>query len=419
MEPPDVPPEATKHVPNGGSPTDSLKVAEQHAPWVVPIAAAAWLLCSVAATILSWGYGGRVLLLAAGSVFAVGLLAVVLARALVANERFGFVLALGVVAAFSVITALFITSAFFGLPSQGAVLVARILRAPEILTQDRPSKVLDPVTGRIPFSALSTTIPVPEHLEHYRRIDAVRRQPALVVDGGMIEAQGPGSSHSIVVHSLTLKNSKIVTNGADLTVEVVDLSTDGSAIISFEHPDRSQPDQPGRPGGRVTLIVHGRIEGRLGLDLSGEAGAPGQPGARGAKGPDGGQGPNAASGLFDCRRGAGRGGSGGAGQPGHPGTGGHDGGDGGTFVLVADGGVTTLAQAFDVVTDGGQGGAGGIGGRGGEGGSGGPGGSPRGLCSGGGPRGAAGPAGASGAQGPSGKNGSPGAFLTRTFDVER
>jgi hypothetical protein len=419
MLPPDVPPEATKHVPKVGSPTEPVKVAEQHAPWVVPIAAAAWLLFSVAATILSWGYGGRVLLLTVGSVFAVGLLAVVLARALVANERFGFVLALGVVAAFSVITALFITSAFFGLPSQGAVLVARILRAPEILTQDRPSLALPPVTGRLPFSALPTTIPAPEHLEHYRRIDAVRRQPALIVDGGVIEAQGPGRSHSIVVHSLTLKNSKIVTNGADLTVEVVDLFTDGSAITSFEHPDRSQPNQPGRPGGRVTLIVHGRVEGRLRLDLGGEAGAPGQAGERGANGPNGERGSNAASGLFDCRRGAGRGGPGGAGQPGHPGTDGRDGGDGGTFVLVADGAVTTLAQAFDVVTNGGQGGAGGPGGPGGQGGSGGPGGSPVGLCSGGGPSGADGPPGASGAQGPPGKNGSPGVFLTRTLDAER
>jgi hypothetical protein len=223
----------------------------------------------------------------------------------------------------------------------------------------------------------------------------------------MLAVGAPGETRTISTQALTLRSSTIITNGADLTIEVIDLILDNASIRSFEKPDTATEGQKGRDGGVVQIRVHGDIVGDLQVNLSGEAGDNGKNGETGNRGSTGAKGDNAASGLFDCKRGAGRGGKGGTGGRGGDGMPGLAGGNGGTLIVIAAKSDSVRPQ-LQFTSLGGKGGKGGRGGVGGEGGDGGPGGSPVGLCSGSGPRGAAGERGPSGEPGPNGADGTEG-----------
>ena len=204
------------------------------------------------------------------------------------------------------------------------------------------------------------------------------------------------------MRSLTLRNAQIVTNGAAVTIDALEVVSDGGGIVSFRDAALVSNAGEGASGGRVTLVVPGALRANLDVRLPGQSGKDGTDGGAGAKGGAGTPGDNAASGLIDCRRGAGNGGPGQPGSKGDDGAAGANGGAGGELVLRS-GQPDLLARDITFAAPGGNGGAGGRGGAGGPGGDGGRGGNAVGLCNGNGQNGPAGP------QGPPGMDGKPGA----------
>ncbi|MFO1115856.1 MAG: hypothetical protein U1E28_09250 [Beijerinckiaceae bacterium] len=235
------------------------------------------------------------------------------------------------------------------------------------------------------------------------RIDELRQRPPLLIEGATVVFDGTAAAR-IATSTLTLRNATIVTGGADLEIEVETLVADNSEIRAFLLTDTSPPKGAGRDGGRVRLVVHGRIGGVLRVDLSGQAGArgatgkPGQPGQPGGPGADA----RAAGGL--CQNPAAAGGAGTPGGAGGNGENGAPGGAGGQFTFITRD-PAEAGRHVEFTAEGGRGGAGGAGGPGGEGGAGGIGGEPAGACIG---QGAPGPRGANGQAGLAGQNGAMG-----------
>lgn len=322
----------------------------------------------------------------------------------------GFVLWTVVVLAVAVF-ALFISSAFFGVPSRGSVLVARAFSLPELLvvkggTDTGP--LLSPENGAWPAAA---TVPLDVSGDRFDRLDALRKRPSL-----HLNAANPVRGGGVVfVNTLELKGEAIVTDGQDLTIEAIKIRSESGGLRSITPATGGGAVGPGSSGGRVTLIVHDRIVGRLTVDLSGSPGGIGADGRKGPDGAPGAPGSNSASSLFDCKRGPGRGLDGQPGQAGEDGQSGFPGGAGGTLVLAGPA-PSILEAAVSRVLSGGAGGQGGRGGLGGSGGAGGAGGRSSGLCSGVGPSGSAGPRGADGKPGPAGPSGSEGAVALRTLN---
>ena len=321
----------------------------------------------------------------------------------------GSFLAWGISILFISVLVLIISSTFFGHPLAGALLMSHILATSEPLTQlPSPSTPIFINPGdAVPLASLPQEIrEEPSEQDLLSRVQAISKRPPLNI-GGMLTLS-TGERRFIVASTLRLEGGTIVTNGADLTIEVNNLFADNGSIKAFENLDASHPGVPGLDGGRVLLIVHGTITGRLGADLRGQKGANGATGLDGAKGSKGAKGDNAASGVFDCQRGAGRGGQGGPGGQGGDAKDGLAGGRGGILIVRA----TNIEAARSVIglanVAGGPGGSGGAPGKGGPGGDGGDGGSPVGLCSGAGPNGAEGPHGADGAPGKTGAAGAAG-----------
>jgi hypothetical protein len=241
----------------------------------------------------------------------------------------------------------------------------------------------------------------PVGLDEVERVSNLAKYPALHVQNATLSAR-PGESLYLAANTLDLTDSMIVTNGASATIEVLHLSSVNSQIHAF---DQSRPGREGDgDGATVTIIVHDHTAGsRLAVDLTGKDGAPGQAGTPGNVGAQGSPGANAASGLFDCQRGAASGDKGQKGGAGGDGTMGSPGGNGGTLIIAGK----ISPSGIDFRSDGGAGGHGGSGGLGG------PGGGARGLCQGGGSAGAQGPEGDSGRNGANGVNGKPGRLIVR------
>ena len=255
---------------------------------------------------------------------------------------------------------------------------------------------------------LLVTEPLSETSELSRRA-ALRERPALILDGTTIILGTPPEIRSIVTPKLVLRNSTLVTNGHDLDIEVETLAVENGTIRAFPKAAGGEISANGRSGGRVHIHVHGRIEGVLRVDLSGEAGVAGTPGRGGVNGAAGEKGANAASVPSGCQRSAATGTNGQTGRVGEPGGDGTDGGAGGTLVIVnAD--AASVARTIEFTASGGAGGAAGAGGAGGSGGAGGPGGDSIGRCMGDGARGARGADGLSGAAGKAGRAGADGAI---------
>ena len=293
-----------------------------------------------------------------------------------------------------VLMLLFVSSAFFGLPRGGALLVARIADSPQLIISE-PSQILEVSGGAWPKES---TAPLDVEGTEVDRIKALTERPSL-----RLLPDRPLGGGQITVNVLELEGESVVTNGAALIIEAVKIRSNGGVIRSFPSESKSTVGR-GQSAGSVTLIVHDRIIGRLVVDLTGQAGGDGRNGAAGSRGGQGAQGENAASGLFDCKHGPGRGDPGGRGGDGENGQDGAPGGDGGTLTLVGPH-PEQLTRGVTAVLSGGPGGVGGTGGPGGAGGPGGRGGSSNGICQGTGPDGAVG---ADGNPGQPGRRGSTG-----------
>jgi len=242
-------------------------------------------------------------------------------------------------------------------------------------------------------------------------------QPSIVIDGATlyVTAQSAGVGRSLAVRNLELRNGgRIVTNGINLEVSALLVSSDKGEILSFnpeiQHVSGAASDgtsgQSGLSGGTVVLSGALKDNEILTVYLPGQDG---QAGGRGLVGPDGApgaRGSNAVDSAFSCAHGGGDGGSGAAGGPGGTGGAGGAGGSGGNVILRRA--LASQRSQMRISAPGGKGGAGGLPGPGGRGGPGGVGGSGSAFCGGGraGPVGAGGREGAPGAKGPNGKNGS-------------
>jgi hypothetical protein len=302
-----------------------------------------------------------------------------------------------------VVLCLIISSAFFGVPASGAVIISRLLRSADPLTNQSSGShpVIINSGDRVGLESLERALrEEPSERDPYQRVLDLSKRPELELKGTLELPRG--ARGYLVASTLRIDGGAIVTNGSDLTIEVNNLIADSGTLKSFLNPETPLPGAPGASGGRIRLIVHGNISGRLVVDLRGQRGADGQAGQNGAKGPKGAPGDNASSGTFDCSRGAGRGRDGGMGVAGGNGADGLAGGNGGVLVVSA----RDLRVAKDVIGSpdvrGGAGGTGGAAGIGGPGGDGGDGGGPRGWCQGSGPSGSTGP------KGPDGRAGGPG-----------
>ncbi len=246
------------------------------------------------------------------------------------------------------------------------------------------------------------------------RIDELRQRPALVVDGATLvfDADKPAR---IATSRLTLRDSALLTSGADLDIEVETLVIENGEIRAFQPNEKPPAQGAGREAGKVRLRVHGKISGVLRVDLGGQAGAAGRPGRPGAPGAAGAKGADAVSAAERCVKPAAAGAAGGQGAKGSDGGDGASGGAGGQFTVFAKD-PTEAASHVEFAAEGGRGGAAGAGGPGGEGGPGGAGGAPAGLCIGDGAAGPRGPAGPPGQPGKSGANGAGGAMRTLGLD---
>jgi hypothetical protein len=291
---------------------------------------------------------------------------------------------------------LFISSAFFGIPERGAILVARLLGDLNIAVGHRsgPSVVINAQEAQWPTSVLtpldSGTTDV------YEKVKALSRRPSLTLNQATLNT-GPAV---VYLDTLTINDSNIVTQGGTLRIEALRLRSTGGSIKSFLTPPGPLQGRPGPSGGRVILVIYQALDGQLNVDLSGGQGGIGEKGRPGANGRDGEPGENSAQGFLTCSHGGGQGRPGEAGAPGGDGGPGQPGGPGGTLVLEATN-PDEMAKSISVTSRGGLGGPGGPGGDGGLGGRGGPGGHGGGLCGGG-------QAGPSGPNGPPGRIGPPG-----------
>lgn len=303
-----------------------------------------------------------------------------------------------------------------GKPDFAAVNLARLFRDPGFLLLNRGPKnthVTQPGERSVDTLPEEFTATLRARDQH-EKIRQLQKLPQLELNGTVLSLAGPEDrGKRISASRLVLKgNAAIVTNGGNLEIEVIDLEVSAGRVASFirrSTPPAAEADQQGRDGrsgGVVKLLVHGTINGRLPVDLSGEDGGMGSSGIVGQPGASGAPGDRASSGLFDCRRGPGAGKPGLPGGPGGAGRSGGNGGDGGRFIVVGNGSDKLLGAFAELFTaKGGEGGPGGPGGPGGDGGPGGPGGFGEGLCSGGGPRGPSGQRGAQGQPGSAGKRG--------------
>jgi hypothetical protein len=398
------------------SPGSWFRLGLKHAPRQTKFILVGVVAIAAATVVLSSGFGLSVLVPAVLFVLVAGLFAALLSAFVASGGGpLGPFFGWGIVLLFFAVMVLFISSAFFGVPERGTILVGRMLKAPELVGRASAApNAIRTVAAQTEIGMLpvDTRIPLYE-TDRYERVSELAKRPGLQIENTRIMMKG-NEARVLHLHTLNLRDGGIVTSGGELTLEVVNLHSDNGFIRSFEDV-KATNGLPGTGGGHVTLIVHGKFTGVLAADLPGTAGSDGRPGSRGVRGSVGAPGDNAASGAFDCSRGAGRGRPGGKGGRGENGAAGAKAGDGGTLEIVAAD-PDAVRQHIRFSARAGAGGAGGSGGDGGPGGPGGPGGSPRGFCSGSGPEGDTGPQGERGDDGQPGAVGSEGRVVQRILD---
>ncbi|NTB87710.1 collagen-like triple helix repeat-containing protein [Agrobacterium tumefaciens] len=385
-----------------------LNLAYSKVPRQTGVALAGTVLFALAALVLGWikDYG---LGLTLAVVIAILILGVVgSAVATVAVKGAGKFLTWAISALFILVLTLCITSVFFGWPKNGAIFIARLTGAPIILSQITPSEPAISI-------ASSRTVAIQDLVDSVRRpvkgtdetsrAEELSARPRLNVSGTLEMAAG--ESRTLALSTLNLNDGQIVTNGGDLLIEVNDLISDNGTIRSFPDPIKAATQGEGKSGGKVTIVVHNEITGRLNVQLLGQNGANGADGAKGGTGGKGASGDNSASGVVDCRRGPGRGRTGSSGLAGGTAQNGFKGGDGGILEIRAPSGVSVDDAIVSKLSPG-RGGSPGKPGEGGDGGPGGDGGGSSGLCRGEGSTGETGPKGPEGQAGIAGPDGNPG-----------
>ncbi|WP_156468073.1 collagen-like protein [Rhizobium sp. Leaf371] len=315
---------------------------------------------------------------------------------------------------FILVQVLLITSVFFSVPQSGALFVARMLNAPGILNFKSQDGLV--IRGNTSYSSLPQDIRTEVEGDLVGRTAALTQMPPLTLENAILTIDA-GEARVISTSELRLSNSKIITNGSQLTIEALRVVSDNGAIVAFQEVRPFAAGETFMNVRAVTVRIHRSIVGDLAVDLSGRPGQAGLRGAPGARGANGAQGDNAASGLFDCRRGPGRGRDGLPGEPGQPGKDGADGGDAGSLIVETE--LPEAVKHFRFLALGGEGGPGGSGGNGGLGGLGGPGGQSSGLCGGVGPSGSNGPVGVNGPAGRAGREGQRGQLLTQRIVLEQ
>jgi hypothetical protein len=244
----------------------------------------------------------------------------------------------------------------------------------------------------------------------------------------------PGANNEIVLFAQNVSlppgsQATITWKKPTLSVAQVHSGPARTGRSGVGHGARGESGENGVPGvtaagganaPRLTFIFGGISEGKLQIDLKGQAGGRGGDGQRGGDGGNGAKGSPASQDAFNCRRGAGPGGPGGnGGRGGDAGPGGH-GGRGGTLIVAAPN-VQTRLTRFEINVNGGEGGLPGTRGVGGDPGMGGPAGEPAlPWCR---PEpGRAGPFGRRGDSGNSpgdGSSGDPGQVVAVNFDPAR
>ena len=398
--------------PEEGTPS-AFTLAAKHAPKVAGLAAAAAVLFAVAAGVVTNGAPVSVSIFVAVVVLVLGVVAALVAGVVGRSAaRPGQAIAWSIVATFVTAIGLVLSSAFIGWPEQGALLVAKLMSAPELIRPDQNAAAPVIVKSDQPVGTLQPDVVLQEAPgdDPVAKVAALAKKPSLVLRNARLIMPNPGERRIISVSRLVLTDGGIVTNGGTLVIEALEIESNNGFITSFEHPDQPGQARDGTPGGRVTLVIHRRLSGMLTASLNGQAGRQGLDGLNGDRGNPGEQGESAASSAFDCSHGAGRGGNGKPGQPGRAGQTGGNGGDGGKLLLHATA-QPSILDHIEFIANGGSPGAGGAGGQGGVGGPGGPGGSSTGWCKGDGPVGAVGPQGADGPTGETGRRGADGRLI--------
>ncbi len=311
---------------------------------------------------------------------------------------------------------LFGSAAYYRYPAFAARYLAQITGKPGFLPA--PTTAVERVDrSNWPQSASKIPAALQQPLtarSEMMRIDELRQRPALVLDGATLvfDSEKPAR---IATSKLTLRDSALLTRGADLDIEVETLVIENGEIRAFPPSEKPPAQGAGRDAGKLRLRVHGKITGVLRVDLGGQPGAPGTAGKPGAMGQPGAKGENAVSAPERCVKPAASGAPGGAGAKGGDGGDGASGGAGGQFTLFAKD-ASEAAGHVEFAANGGRGGAAGPAGPGGEGGPGGPGGAPAGLCIGDGQPGPRGPTGPAGQPGKAGADGAAGAMRTLGLD---
>lgn len=251
----------------------------------------------------------------------------------------------------------------------------------------------------------------PSGLDQAAYDEWLKTRPALVLDGATLRLGRPGAAVSLSIQAsrVELRHAQIITYGAELHINALQIASDGGTIRAFDSaaslPPETRngvPGQTGYGGGRVILRGALSRDSRLDVQLDGQDGGQGGPGRTGQQGAPGAPGDHAADHAFDCAHGGGAGSRGEKGQRGEAGASGGNGGDGGTLIL--QGKIALQVSQISVSYRPGAPGAGGLGGSGGPGGPGGPGGGGSTYCRGGPP----GPSGPPGDFGPPGGPGTPG-----------
>lgn len=382
------------------SPGEAATKAAKIAPRTARFIYGGYLVLALAAIILSWKLAPSALTATAVLIIVLATLVALLTQALSRRNSAPAAVALWcVLGGCILIAALFICSAFLGVPERGATMIARLLNQGDlaILRTSNPAVELSAISVRFPDAYKAA----PDSTgDRFDRISELSKRGLVSLKGATVVLDGPAFYFGI----LRLDDSKIVTAGRNVTIEAVRIEAVGNASIDSYFP--APATGAGQSGGQVALIVHDRIRGQLAVDLSGTVGAMGAQGRDGVPGAGGGPGENSAQGLFDCKHGGGTGGAGQPGGKGEDGAPGSSGGDGGTLLLQAPD-ADQAARSIAFSAKGGEGGPGGRPGRGGDGGPGGPGGHGGGYCGGGqaGPPGARGPDGRGGIQGKPGNEG--------------
>ncbi|MFV0279679.1 MAG: hypothetical protein ACK5JM_02820, partial [Rhodoblastus sp.] len=249
------------------------------------------------------------------------------------------------------------SAAYYAYPPFAARFLARTTGKPGFLPA--PTSLVERV-DRSNWPQSATKIPEslrapPSETSEIMRIDELRRRPALVIDGATLvfDADKPAR---IATSKLTLRDSVLMTRGADLDIEVETLVVGNGEIRAFAANEKPPAQGAGRDAGKLRLRVHGKMTGVLRVDLGGQAGAPGLPGRPGAAGAPGAKGENAVSGAERCEKPASAGGPGAPGARGGDGEDGASGGAGGQFTLFAKDPADSAAH-IEFAAEGGRGGA--------------------------------------------------------------